>query len=406
MNYESLAKLYYKDKNTYEQIYTQRFNSECAYHFPFEISGNMAFFIVDYKISKKIENIYSLSRRLDIILGKLPPIAINSYINKNLVDEIMLTNNIEGVYSTRKEINKIIELPENIGKKIRLLGLVKKYQKLINGETVPLLCCEDIRRLYDEIVLNEIEDNNKPDGEIFRAESVSVCSATDKEKHKGLYPENKLLDFMKQALNFLNNDNNIGPLVKTAVFHYLFGYAHPFYDGNGRTSRFISSYLLHDNINILIALRISHVISNDKNKYYKAFDLCNDPKNKGDITPFIYTFIDIIEQAATNSLEKLEFSYQRFEYYSKIHDDLFEFFENKTQSDIVFILIQNALFDRKGISVEELKNAVKCSAPTIRHNIKILVERNLNIETANEKNKLLYRLQLDDFEQFAEKFTN
>lgn len=402
MNYEPLAKLYYKDKSVYTKIYNERFNNEFSYHLPFEISGNKAFFIIDYQISRKIEEIYYISRQLDDILNQLPPIAFKYYINKNLIDEIMLTNDIEGVYSTRKEISQIIEMPDNSTKKVRLMGLVKKYQKLINGEKIPLSSCNDIRLLFDEIVLNEIEEDEKPDGEIFRTGSVSVCTATDKEKHRGLYPEKKLIDFLNKSLDFLTNENNVGSLVKIAVFHYLFGYAHPFYNGNGRTSRFISSYLLCNILNQSIALRISYTIKNDKNKYYKAFDICNDPKNKGDITPFIYSFIDIIKNAAKSSLENLESLKQRLEYYSTIHENIYNFFENDLQSKIVYILIQNALFSRKGVFIEELKHHLECSEATIRKNIKSLIKHGLIITTEREKNKMLYELSLDDFEQFAE----
>lgn len=402
MNYEPLAKLYYKDKSVYTKIYNERFNNEFSYHLPFEISGNKAFFIIDYQISRKIEEIYYISRQLDDILNQLPPIAFKYYINKNLIDEIMLTNDIEGVYSTRKEISQIIEMPDNSTKKVRLMGLVKKYQKLINGEKIPLSSCNDIRLLFDEIVLNEIEEDEKPDGEIFRTGSVSVCTATDKEKHRGLYPEKKLIDFLNKSLDFLTNENNVGSLVKIAVFHYLFGYAHPFYNGNGRTSRFISSYLLCNILNQSIALRISYTVKNDKNKYYKAFDICNDPKNKGDITPFIYSFIDIIKNAAKSSLENLESLKQRLEYYSTIHENIYNFFENDLQSKIVYILIQNALFSRKGVFIEELKHHLECSEATIRKNIKSLIKHGLIITTEREKNKMLYELSLDDFEQFAE----
>lgn len=402
MNYEPLAKLYYKDKSVYTKIYNERFNNEFSYHLPFEISGNKAFFIIDYQISRKIEEIYYISRQLDDILNQLPPIAFKYYINKNLIDEIMLTNDIEGVYSTRKEISQIIEMPDNSTKKVRLMGLVKKYQKLINGEKIPLSSCNDLRLLFDEIVLNEIDEDEKPDGEIFRTGSVSVCTATDKEKHRGLYPEKKLIDFLNKSLDFLTNENNVGPLVKIAVFHYLFGYAHPFYNGNGRTSRFISSYLLCNILNQSIALRISYTIKNDKNKYYKAFDICNDPKNKGDITPFISSFIDIIKNAAKSSLENLESLKQRLEYYSTIHENIYNFFENDLQSKIVYILIQNALFSSKGVFIEELKHHLECSEATIRKNIKSLIKHGLIITTEREKNKMLYELSLDDFEQFAE----
>ena len=61
--------------------------------------------------------------------------------------------------------------------------------------------------------------------------------------HSGIYPEEKLNEAMTAALDFLNDDN-IDILIRISAFHYLFGYIHPFYDGNGRTSRFISSHLL------------------------------------------------------------------------------------------------------------------------------------------------------------------
>lgn len=133
-----------------------------------------------------------------------------------------------------------------------------------------------------------------------------------------------------------------------------------------------------------------------------AFDICNDHKNKGDITPFIYSFIDIIKNAAKSSLENLESLKQRLEYYSTIHENIYNFFENDLQSKIVYILIQNALFSRKGVFIEELKHHLECSEATIRKNIKSLIKHGLIITTEREKNKMLYELSLDDFEQFAE----
>ena len=66
-------------------------------------------------------------------------------------------------------------------------------------------------------------------------------------------------DFIELKVNDLNNDD-INFLIRIAVFHYAFGYIHPFYDGNGRTSRFISSYLLSQRLEDLVSFRLSYTI--------------------------------------------------------------------------------------------------------------------------------------------------
>ena len=108
---------------------------------------------------------------------------------------------------------------------------------------------------------------------------MSVESATQKEIHRGIYPESKIIECMEQALKVLNA-NEMDELFKVAVFHYLFGYIHPFYDGNGRTSRFISSYLLSKEFEPTIAYRLSYTIKENIKEYYQAFKICNDRHNK------------------------------------------------------------------------------------------------------------------------------
>jgi len=67
--------------------------------------------------------------------------------------------------------------------------------------------CTDIRSLYDELVLKEVveeDDKNYPDGSIFRKDKVFVQSPTGKVIHTEIYPEDKLIDSMAEALNILN----------------------------------------------------------------------------------------------------------------------------------------------------------------------------------------------------------
>lgn len=393
MEYELLSKIFYKKPTEYESIYDARFNSEASIKLPIKIHENVGFIFNTNEITKLLVKIYKTINKINLLRTHLPNIAINSYIIKSLKDEIALTNEIEGVRSTRKEIEDAIDSIKN-DKSARFKGLVDKYFKLISNEIIPLNNCEDIRTIYDALVLPEIEKENLPDGILFRKEPVQVVSATQKEKHRGIMPESKIIESLDLCLDFLKNDD-IDSLIKISAFHYLFGYIHPFYDGNGRTSRFISSYLIKNELDVLLALKLSYTVKNNINKYYKAFDICNDRKNKGDITFFFVTFLELLSQASDDLYTKIADLNDQLNYYNNIINTLVnEKVLNDKQAKCIFILCQNRLFDDTYMNMNTLTELLEKSDTTTRKILKSLESKNLLVKSRN-KNQYLYSANLD-----------
>ena len=384
MEYELLSKIFYKKPTEYESIYDARFNSEASIKLPIKIHENVGFIFNTNEITKLLVKIYKTINKINLLRTHLPNIAINSYIIKSLKDEIALTNEIEGVRSTRKEIEDAIDSIKN-DKNARFKGLVDKYFKLISNEIIPLNNCEDIRTIYDALVLPEIEKENLPDGILFRKEPVQVVSATQKEKHRGIMPESKIIESLDLCLDFLKNDD-IDSLIKISAFHYLFGYIHPFYDGNGRTSRFISSYLIKNELDVLLALKLSYTVKNNINKYYKAFDICNDRKNKGDITFFVVTFLELLSQASDDLYTKIADLNDQLNYYNNIINTLVnEKVLNDKQAKCIFILCQNRLFDDTYMNMNTLTELLEKSDTTTRKILKSLESKNLLVKSRNKK---------------------
>ncbi|WP_303234536.1 Fic family protein [Holdemanella biformis] len=392
MEYELLSKIFYKKPTEYESIYDARFNSEASIKLPIKIHENVGFIFNTNEITKLLVKIYKTINKINLLRTHLPNIAINSYIIKSLKDEIALTNEIEGVRSTRKEIEDAIDSIKN-DKSARFKGLVDKYFKLISNEIIPLNNCEDIRTIYDALVLPEIEKENLPDGILFRKEPVQVVSATQKEKHRGIMPESKIIESLDLCLDFLKSDD-IDSLIKISAFHYLFGYIHPFYDGNGRTSRFISSYLIKNELDVLLALKLSYTVKNNINKYYKAFDVCNDRKNKGDITFFVVTFLELLSQASDDLYTKIADLNDQLNYYNNIINTLVnEKVLNDKQAKCIFILCQNRLFDDTYMNMNTLTELLEKSDTTTRKILKSLESKNLLVKSRN-KNQYLYSANL------------
>ena len=153
----SLYKLYYRDKEVYKNTYNNRINSENTIKFDFKIYGNDAFIFLHKDIMSYISNISSLDNRVTYLLSTLPSIAREQYIKKSLIDEIVYTNEIEGIVSTRKQIGEMInDIEYRVKKKERFSSLVYKYMLLMTDKFKELNSPSNIREIYDELVLEEI----------------------------------------------------------------------------------------------------------------------------------------------------------------------------------------------------------------------------------------------------------
>ena len=393
MSYVLLSHLYYKDKNEYNALYEQRISAESTHILPIKIGNHKAFYCLCPEIHNISMQIMQLDKSISQIQNELPNAALIQFANRCLVDEIKLTNDIEGVYSTRKELVSVLNEVSNKAKKKRFYGLLNKYKMLISDNEFPLNTSTDIRDIYNDLVLKEVAEDcaeNIPDGEIFRKDMAEVTTPTQKVIHKGAYPEARIIQLMEQALNILNQ-KEIPILVRISIFHYLFGYIHPFYDGNGRTSRFISSYLLSKEFEFLIGFRLSYTIKAHIKEYYDAFKECNDEKNLGDITPFIIMFLNIILESFQNLHDALEKRINLLLKFLKVIDrDLEMSDELKAFANI---LIQVSLFSNEGITKKQLGLELGISESTVNKRLAKLREMELLLEEKCKPAK--YMLDLD-----------
>ena len=392
--YVLLKSLYYEDKEKYKALYESRFNSNECIHLNFSIADNPAFFLETPELMKKVVEITRLDKEISQLSHSLPGIALKQYINKCLIDEIVITNNIEGVHSTRKEIGEILDDLEGKSDK-RFFGLVNKYNALITGNDLSIKDSRDIRALYDEMFLTEIveeDPKDAPDGEIFRKDHVNVVDSRQKVIHHGLYPESKIISSMDDAVNILNDDD-IDPLFRVSIFHYLFGYIHPFYNGNGRLNRFISSYYLANTLESIMGYRLSYTIKENINRYYRSFKIVNEEINKGDITPFIFTYLDFVKESAMNLKDGLVEKSKMLELFTKQLSSL-PYGNDEKYSRLYYYLLQASLFSEIGISTGELLQYLTVSRPTLQKRLKNIDESNLLITEKRDLNKF-YQLNLN-----------
>ena len=175
----------------------------------------------------------------------------------------------------------------------------------------------------------------------------------------------------------------------------MFGYVHPFYNGNGRLSRFISSYLLSKELEKIVAYQLSKAIFSNVNAYYKMFKITNDPINKGDLTYFVIRFLEIIEKALADLNEALIDRKNKLDLFSQKIDLLSN--EDNTKKQIMEMLLKNTLFGEEGLSVYELEDLTGFGLTKIREVIRTLDEEKL-LRIGKEGRKMLYDFDLNSLQ--------
>ncbi|MCQ2977556.1 MAG: Fic family protein, partial [archaeon] len=341
-DYEELKGIYYSDKTPdkeeYNKEYNQRINSTFSIIYDIAINDNPLFLCITPEIYNLTTSFLNKKEELNNLIKNTRSEIITNYSYLTLLNEIENTNKIEGVTSTKKAISNTLDII-NSNRKVeiknseenRLYGMVKKYLMLTNNSScdkndeskndnkniLKLNTSNDIRKLYDEILFEEIKHNSKddlPDGKCFRKNPVYILSDIGNKIHEGISGEKNIIKYMDKALEILNDKSY--ELINICVFHYLFGYIHPFYDGNGRLNRFITSYKLNEYFdNTLVGLKLSQVIYKTRNAYNKSFKITNDVLNKSDATLFVTYMLSTINNDIEELINDLTSSNKKYESY-------------------------------------------------------------------------------------------
>lgn len=308
-----IHKIYYKNKEIYDTTYNKRINDENTFITGLKIQANKnvmdLYYIPNIKTFNKLEKIRINDDKLKNLEVNLPPMIGESLLIDAISSELQSSNELEGVesnkeeivYSTRKILSKVDDKTE------RFSSTINSYILLIDNKLKFPQDSHEVRKIYDKITDGEIANDDLPDGKIYRKNDVhinKIGSVSGQTIHKGMVGEENIIKSIDQLLDFMNNAK-IPLLIKIAIGHYYFEYIHPFYDGNGRLGRFISSIYLESTYSYLTALSLSRGSYLEKANYYKAFDISNSEKNKGELNYFIDIFLDLLIKGQEEMIENL-----------------------------------------------------------------------------------------------------
>jgi Fic family protein len=104
-------------------------------------------------------------------------------------------------------------------------------------------------------------------------------------------------DQMRDLTHWLeSNESNLSIIELAALFHHKLVYIHPFFDGNGRTSRLLMNVLLMQG-----GFPLTIILKNDRKKYYRVLASAD----KGDFVPLTLFIAQAVERTLDIYLKTL-----------------------------------------------------------------------------------------------------
>ncbi|CCE54495.1 MAG: Fic family protein [Corynebacterium casei] len=385
-----------------EEELNLRISSPSSLHWNYTVNGHPVFVNLVAELTAEIEKIWRTEFQIQKLWNLLPGVARNHYLHSLLISEIQSTNEIEGIHSTRNEIEDAIraaESKDSANLSFRPFQEMAKTYLLLFGELdnervrFPATL-KEMRELYDQLMGKEIAADDKLDGLYFRKGTVSITDGT-KEIHRGLSGEDAIHSGVLTMLNAQQDSEHV--LVNAFVGHFLLEHIHPFYDGNGRFGRFLLGLKLTEYLSAPTAISLSAAVLHQKARYYKAFSIAEEKLNRGELTFFVHDLAEILASAMLDLLESLTEKVSQLEQLSKGID---RYKSNRDsngaslqdrEDEILFLLGQVRLFGpRSGMTNDELSAVTGLSKKVLRPRTLKLREAGLIREV--EKRPLVFAL--------------
>ncbi|MCC8073863.1 MAG: Fic family protein [Clostridiales bacterium] len=225
---------------------------------------------------------------------------VSMYIRK----EALMSSQIEGTQATLEDVlDPMIEANTN-----RNVADVVNYIKATEF-AVKRLCdlplCNRLIKETHKVLMSGVRGQEKNPGE-FRYSQNWIGGQGGTLKTARYIPPSPedMNEAMSDLEKYINADDDLDVLIRTALIHYQFETIHPFLDGNGRIGRLlITLFLMEKKVLTTPALYISYFLKRNRIEYY---DRMSEVRSKGNYEQWIKFFLQAVLESAEDATATID----------------------------------------------------------------------------------------------------
>ncbi len=307
-------------------------------------------FTITNSINKKLVEIERVRGFLDAI--KLKEDWFADMQSEALILETHYSTHIEGTALTINQAEEILK-----GKDVKNIDPddrkeLLNYRSAMNfisrylGKKDPII--EGLIRELHKIIVKGVRGDKADPGKYRKVQNRVVNSKTREVIYTPPSPFD-VPNLMKEFISWLNQSEDLSPILLAGVSQFQFVHIHPFLDGNGRTARLLSTLILYKTgYDFKRLFTISEYYDKNRPAYYSAIQSVR--KNDMDMTLWLEYFVEGLKSQMIEIQDKGE----RIIKADNILDNLKEYDLKKRQQKIIRYVAINGKINNK-ICQDELK---------------------------------------------------
>lgn len=258
---------------------------------------------INLKTDKILEQLTTSSRALAELKGYANTIPnMHILINAVTINEAKDSSAIENIVTTHDEIYKVLTesgyKEENAKEVVNYRNAIWTGYEQIKRDGY--INTNTIVKIQETIEHNKAGIRKLPGTELKN-------SLTGETIYTPPQSETEIRNYLKNLEDFMNNNDDIDPLIKVCLIHYQFESIHPFYDGNGRTGRILNIlYLVLNDLIDSPIIYLSKYINKTKQEYYRLFNDIRENRNFEDWILYILKGIEITSKETIELIRNIQ----------------------------------------------------------------------------------------------------
>ena len=311
---------------------------------------------------------------LESIAARIP--NVNLFVSMYVRKEALMSSQIEGTQATLEDVLDPM-IDENVNRNVAdVINYIKATEYAVKRLSELPLCNRLIKETHS-ILMEGVRGQEKNPGE-FRYSQNWIGGQGSTLKNARYIPPNpeNMVEAMSDLEKYINSDDGLDILIRSALIHYQFETIHPFLDGNGRIGRLlITLFLLEKGLMTTPVLYISYFLKKNRIEYY---DRLTEVRNKGNYEQWVKFFLQAIHESAQDAAITID-------RLTELHDKNVAVISGMGRAAKNALQLLAYLEANPIIEITKTANALSMSYNTVSAAIKRLCDAGILVQSAGEQ---------------------